>query len=469
MIFNSFVFVLFLGIVLTIYYLVPKRGAKYVILASSYFFYGWWDWRFLSLIVASSIVDFTVGRMMAKSSQESKRKKLLWLSIAFNLGLLGFFKYFNFFAGSFSDLLATFGMKADYATLHIILPVGISFYTFQTMSYTIDVWRGKMQAEKNFIVFSAFVAFFPQLVAGPIERASHLLPQMQEKRTANLSQIKRGLWLILWGYFLKIFLADNLAPVVNEVYQAKNYSGLEVLIATYAFAFQILGDFAGYSSIAIGVAALFGITLNENFRFPYFTTNPSAFWQNWHISLSSWLRDYLYIPLGGNRCSSLLNYRNLFLTMLLGGLWHGASWNFVAWGIFQGLVLILFRISGNESFGNKRKGALWLLQVLFMFQLTCLGWMLFRSPDLTSSANMLQALFTGFLAEGNARAVYLAVQLAIFTSVPLLLLILQFRKNDPHSNPIQGELRPAIVCTIMIFCLIWMGNWGSESFIYFQF
>jgi D-alanyl-lipoteichoic acid acyltransferase DltB (MBOAT superfamily) len=303
-------------------------------------------------------------------------------------------------------------------------------------------------------------------VAGPIERATVLLPQIRHKTQATFQQVKDGLWLILWGYFLKVFMADNLASLVQGVYGGRSFSGADVLIATYSFAFQILGDFAGYSSIAIGVAKLFGVDLTENFRFPYFVTNPSAFWQNWHISLSSWLRDYLYIPLGGNRGTAAMVYRNLLLTMILGGLWHGAAWNFVVWGLFQGLLLVAFRRFTRQDAEHAGLNRFW--RVVLMFHITCVGWLFFRTPDMATSGRMLGSLCTNFW-DGNPSTIFDTVRLAAYTAIPLLLMFLQFRRGDPHSNPMPGELRSALVCAVMIFCLLWMGNWGTRSFIYFQF
>lgn len=466
MLFNSFVFVVFLFLVLGVYRVAPRAATKYLILASSYFFYGWWDWRFLSLILASTVVDYCCGLAIERASRPKLRGTLLTVSMVFNLGLLGVFKYFNFFGESLARLLGWLGMDAGYTTLYIVLPVGISFYTFQTMSYTIDVWRGKLKAERNFIAFAAFVSFFPQLVAGPIERASVLLPQIREKISPSTQQIKDGLWLILWGYFLKVFMADNLAPVVDGVYSGAGYTGADVFVATYAFAFQILGDFAGYSSIAIGVAKLFGINLTENFRFPYFTTNPSAFWQNWHISLSTWLRDYLYIPLGGNRGGSLLTYRNLLLTMILGGLWHGAAWNFLLWGLFHGLMLVGFRLFMGRD--ERASGVIWLVRVFIMFHLTCLGWLFFRTPDMGTGFSLLATALTDPIGY-TAATTYDLTRLVFYTGFPLLLMILQFRRQDPHSNPLSGELGGALTCTAMLLCLAWAGSWGSANFIYFQF
>ena len=337
MLFNSLQFIAFFIIVYSLYLLFNHRWQNYMLLAASYFFYGSWNWRFLSLILISTILDYFCGLAIDRQPGRKRKKLFLIISVTGNLTILGFFKYFNFFAHDFQLILARFGIPTHPLVLNIVLPVGISFYTFQTMSYTIDIYRGEMRPTRRFLDLALFVAFFPQLVAGPIERAKHLLPQIIKPRLITPRQFREGLWLIYWGFFLKVFVADNLAGIVDRVFAgAETISGIEVLLGLYAFAFQILGDFAGYSSIAIGLARLMGIDIMTNFLFPYFVTNPRDFWKNWHISLSTWLRDYLYIPLGGNRRGRLMTYRNILITMLLGGLWHGAAWTFVIWGGVSG-------------------------------------------------------------------------------------------------------------------------------------
>ena len=326
-----------------LYFLTQRyfRLQNGILLIASYVFYGFWDWRFLALLFVSTVVDYNLALLIEKSESPGERKALLAASICVNLGILGFFKYFGFFAESFASLLNSFGFQSSTPFFNIVLPVGISFYTFQTMSYTIDVYRRKLPATRNFFDFALFVSFFPQLVAGPIERATKLLPQVLQPRKFSQSNFVEGFYLIILGLFKKVVIADNMAPIVNYIFSrdVSTLSGAEVLVGVYAFAFQIYGDFAGYTDIARGVAKWLGFDLMLNFRMPYFATSPSDFWQRWHISLSSWLRDYLYIPLGGNRQGTLLTYRNLMLTMVLGGLWHGAAWTFVAWGFFHGLIL----------------------------------------------------------------------------------------------------------------------------------
>src|SRR3972149_1993846 len=348
MLFNSSTFLIFFVVVYTLYLLLQKRlkAQNALLLVASYIFYASWDWRFLSLLLLSTTVDFFIAKAIGSTDDltpagKARRKTLLACSILFNLGVLGFFKYFNFFSESFIGLLNLFSMKADLITLNIVLPLGISFYTFQEMGYTIDVYRKHMKPTHNPFNFALFVAFFPHLVAGPIQRAESLLLQLERPRRITIEQVNTGLFLILWGLFKKVVIADNVREVANLIFNNyTNYSGLDIVIGGLAFAVQIYGDFSGYSDIARGIARLMGFELMVNFRLPYFALNPTDFWQRWHISLSTWLRDYLYIPLGGNRKSNLITCRNLFLTMLLGGLWHGASWNFVIWGAYHGLIPI---------------------------------------------------------------------------------------------------------------------------------
>jgi len=345
MLFNTIEFAVFITIVFSLYFIFNHKWQNRMLLVASYVFYGAWDWRFLSLIWVSTILDYFCGSRIESSQSSRRRKQLLFLSVLGNLSILAFFKYFNFFAGSFSELLTMFGLSVHPRYLNIILPIGISFYTFQTMSYSIDIYRGQLKATHRFFDFALFVAFFPQLVAGPIERAKHLLPQILSPRKITAEKIHEGCYLIFWGLFLKIFISDNLAQIVDPVFvEGQAFSGAAVLIATYAFAFQIFCDFAGYSNIARGLGKCMGFDIMLNFNLPYFATNPSEFWQRWHISLSSWLRDYLYIPLGGNRKGGLLTVRNLMLTMLLGGLWHGAAWTFIIWGAYHGLLLMLHQL-----------------------------------------------------------------------------------------------------------------------------
>lgn len=390
MIFNSIAFLIFLPIVFGLFWSLKKSGLKIqnaVILAASYFFYGWWDPRFLALIVFSTLVDYWVGLEMEKSQSLKRKKSFLMVSLGVNLGLLGFFKYFNFFVDSFISGMQGLGIAMDPWSLHIILPVGISFYTFQTLSYSIDIYKGKLKPTKDFIGFAAFVSFFPQLVAGPIERASHLLPQFQSKRNFSYDEAANGVALMLYGFFKKVVIADRLAPYVNNVFDNyQNYNTPSLIIAAVFFSFQIYCDFSGYSLIARGAAKLFGFDLMVNFNRPYLAQNFSDFWKRWHISLSSWFRDYLYIPLGGNRVSKIRLYFNLMVVFLVSGLWHGANWTFVVWGGLHGLYLVLSQMFGNTI--NPPK----LIRMVLVYTLVVLAWVFFRADNLQEAMAYLNQL-----------------------------------------------------------------------------
>jgi len=358
MLFNSIDFAVFLPIVFVLYWFVANKDLKlqnFLILAVSYIFYGWWDWRFLSLILFSTIVDYFVGHYLHKQEGANKRKLLLWTSIFVNLGFLGFFKYYNFFLDNFVQAFSFFGNTLNTNSLNIILPVGISFYTFQTLSYSIDIYRKKLKPTNDFVAFAAFVSFFPQLVAGPIERATNLLPQFKKQRHFDYINAVNGLKQILWGLFKKVVIADNCAVFVNIIFESPDdFSGSTLLLGAVFFAFQIYGDFSGYSDIAIGTSKLFGFKLMQNFAFPYFSRDIAEFWRRWHISLSTWFRDYLYIPLGGSRGSTLKQIRNVFIIFLVSGFWHGANWTFILWGFlnalyFLPLLLTKFWFSGNQQ------------------------------------------------------------------------------------------------------------------------
>ncbi len=382
MVFNSLQFVWFFLAVYALYRALPHRAQNWLLLIASYYFYAAWDSRFVALLAASTLVDYSCGLALGRMTDQRRRRLVMWLSIGFNLTMLGFFKYFNFFADNLHALLAAIGWPLDFVTLRVLLPIGISFYTFVTMSYVIDVYRREIEPTRDLVDLAVFVAYFPHLVAGPILRATSLLPQIQRPRRITAAQVREGLWLIAWGFFQKIFVADNLAPIASHVFALDAHlTGVNVLLGTYAFAFQIFGDFAGYSNIARGTSKLMGIELIENFRFPYLVLTPQAFWRHWHISLSTWLRDYLYRPLGGSRGTAWQTRRNLLITMLLGGLWHGAAWTFILWGLYQGLLLILYRPFERAFAGLSRPGrfAAWLV----MFHLTCYGWLIFRAPSLS--------------------------------------------------------------------------------------
>ena len=381
--FASIDFLIFISIVFPLYLLLSHRGQNRMLLVASYIFYGWWDWRFLSLLWFSTTFDYFVGILLDKIQDPYKRKWCIASSICVNLGILGFFKYFNFFEHSLAELFSKFNIQLGWVSLNIILPVGVSFYTFQSMSYTIDVYCKKMKATYNFFDFALFVAFFPQLLAGPIERAAFLLPKIQRPRHFQLEVFNRGIFLITYGLFKKIVIANGVAPSVNAIYNSTGaVSFIDVVLATYLFAIQIYCDFSGYTDIARGLAKIMGFDLMVNFNLPYFATNPSDFWRRWHISLSSWLRDYLYIPLGGNRKGPSRTYVNLMITMLLGGLWHGAAWSFVLWGFYQGSLLCIHRFFTKKD-GEASPSNIYSFQnilcILFFFQVTCYGWLLFRA------------------------------------------------------------------------------------------
>lgn len=390
MIFNSTAFLVFFIIFFQLYWSINKYAGinirNFLIILASYLFYGWWDWRFLSLIFVSSLTDYIIGLEMPKSNSITKRKILLGFSLLVNLGFLGFFKYYNFFIDSLNELLGSFSLSPNSQTLNIILPVGISFYTFQTLSYTIDLYRKKIHPEKNILAFFAFVSFFPQLVAGPIERASNLLGQFKEKKVFDYSDVVAGLRLLLWGMFKKVVIADNLGVMVDQLLLPGNEtSGISVLFAAFAFAFQIYADFSGYSDMAIGIARTLGFHLMRNFKTPYFSSSLREFWQRWHISLSTWFRDYLYIPLGGSKVSIRRSHINVLITFLVSGLWHGANVTFLLWGGLHGILLVLER---KVKFRFPR-----LVSGLLIFIIVVLLWLPFRAESMQHLKEMIIALF----------------------------------------------------------------------------
>ena len=392
MLFNSIDFAFFLPLVFALYWGVFKGNIQrqnLLIVAASYVFYAWWDWRFLFLIIFSTLVDFWVAKRMANVTNTQKRKALLWVSIAVNLGFLGFFKYYNFFLENFQEAFTLFGTSFNAPSLQIILPVGISFYTFQTLSYTIDVYRNKMAPTHNLISFAAFVSFFPQLVAGPIERATYLLPQFYNKRTFDYEKATDGMRQILWGLFKKMVIADNCATYANIIFEHHDtYNGSTLVLGALFFTFQIYGDFSGYSDIAIGTARLFGFDLMKNFNFPYFSRDIGEFWRRWHISLSTWFRDYLYIPLGGSRGSTWFQIRNIFIIFIVSGFWHGANWTFIVWGALNAVYFLPLMLLGtNRKHLDTVAAGRWLptLRECFgmavTFTLTVFAWIFFRAES----------------------------------------------------------------------------------------
>ena len=474
MVFNSLHFVGFFFVVYALYRALPHRAQNWLLLGASYYFYASWDWRYLGLLVGSTVVDYLVGRYLGRTVDSRRRRAALVASLVFNLGMLGFFKYFNFFASGLQSIFNALGWHLDPITVNVILPIGISFYTFMTISYVIDVYRREIAPATDFVAFAVFVAYFPHLVAGPILRASLLLPQIARPRTITSGQISEGLWLIGWGAFQKMFVADNLAPLVDTVFgPSASPTGLDVLVASIAFAFQIYGDFAGYSNMARGISKLMGIELNVNFLFPYFVTSPQAFWRNWHISLSTGLRDYLYIPLGGSRGSAAETNRNLIVTMVLGGLWHGAAWTFVLWGLYQGVVLVVARAISQSAGGPlaETRAGLTMGRVslgLLMFLVTCYGWLIFRATSVPQVAHFTRLLFTDLVPSASTIPSLLVPMLWIV--VPLLVVHVYQARKGSESAPMQlpRGVRYAVYGAIVYIVLLF-GDFGGSQFIYFQF
>lgn len=469
MTFNSWIFWIFFGFVIATYYsLQPKYQAQnLMLLVASYIFYGVWDWRFIFLLSTTTLVDYVVALQIHKTKYLLQRKLYLIISCTYNLGVLCFFKYFNFFIDSASNLLTTLGLPLQFNSLAIILPLGISFYTFQSMSYVIDVYLQKITPLQNPFNYALYVVFFPQLVAGPIERSTHFIPQLTHVRNPTRNQYIEGVWLILFGLYTKIVVADNLSIWVDKAFNSSDsISGVEALLAIYAFAFQIYGDFSGYSNMARGLAKLLGFELMVNFNRPYIATNPSDFWRRWHISLSTWLRDYLYIPLGGNRHGKLNTYRNLMMTMLLGGFWHGASWKFILWGAYQGTILVLYRLFSDSKVKLPDNFFLLYLSRIGMFHLTCLGWLLFRANNLEQVVNMLVAITTDFhLDMAGAKIVF---PLLFFGGGLWLLEWWLDNADDPHTKPGWKNLGPWI-CAILLFIVVFLAAPEKRQFLYFQF
>jgi len=540
--------ILFLAVIVP-YWWLPHRGQNRLLLVASYVFYGFWDYRFLFLILITTVIDFigglgvagvrlsrahltqlslllVAGALLFSSNvhydslwaglqardygvilgalpqslselwipiattvvvagyvitlprlyglpEATRRKTFLVISMVANLAILGFFKYFDFFVSSFAALLSSLGLHVGEPVLRIVLPAGISFYTFQAMSYTIDIYRGKCEPTRRFGDFALFVCYFPHLVAGPIMRARTLLPQVTAARAWRATEFREGLALVLIGLFKKLVLADNMAPIANSVFMrladgnTSGLSGWEVLVGIYAFAFQIYGDFSGYSSIARGISKWLGFDLVINFHNPYLAVTPSDFWKRWHISLSSWLRDYLYISLGGNRRGRVAEYRNLMLTMLLGGLWHGASWTFVAWGLYHGVILCAYRIAGVRDANRSSQPALWAMQVFIMFHLTCLGWLLFRADNFGAVSAALRVMTTQWTFTAAAGTGLLLI--AFYAGILFMVEWLTDGENRLERlfrAPwfVQGAWYVYLTVMIAIFY-----SRTSNEFIYFQF
>lgn len=487
MIFNSIDFAVFLPLVFFFYWFVTNRNLKLqnlLIVAASYLFYGWWDYRFLSLILISTIIDYLVGKNLATTESQHKRKILLWCSIVANLGLLGFFKYYNFFVDNFTAAFSFFGTQITSSRLDIILPAGISFYTFQTMSYTIDIYKKKLSPTKDFVAFSAFVCFFPQLIAGPIERATNLLPQFSNKRNFDYSKAVDGMRQILWGLFKKVVIADNCAEYANIIFNhSADYSGSTLVFGAIFFAFQIYGDFSGYSDIAIGTSRLFGFELKQNFRFPYFARDIAEFWRRWHISLSTWFRDYLYIPLGGSRGGNWLKLRNMFIIFIVSGFWHGANWTFIVWGLINAIYFVPLLL-GNKNRKNMEIVAAGRFLpslkefslIVLTFTLTTISWIFFRSNDIGQALQYITDIFSSSIIS-PPYVIETATGLPIFPKTVLLLLIIFIivewvgRESEhalAHVRFIKIKTVRYITYIAIIFSIFWFRG-EEQMFIYFQF
>jgi len=478
MLFHSFQFLIFFPIVYCLYLILPHKQQNRMLLFASYVFYGAWNWHYVFLLFGSTIVDYLCALKIERSKEHVGRKKFLFVSILTNLSLLGVLKYYDFFALEFQNFMAVFGISVQPFFLNFILPIGISFYTFQTMSYTIDVFRGKLKAEKNFLDYALYVSFFPQLIAGPIERGTRLLPQIQSPRTIDLDKISRGCYLFLWGLFLKIYIGDNLAPIVESVFQSTGpYDGVEVLIASYAFGFQVYCDFAGYSFMAIGLALVMGIELMENFRRPFFSRDISDFWRRWHISLSSWFRDYFFSPvymrfklipwlnnLPLKRRHGVVFFLTLLVTLCLLGFWHGAGWNYVLFGVYHAFAVGFYYLVRCSW----KKMPVW-LQLFLTFHLVTVGWLFFRAASVEQTLDLFYALFFIFHFQIEPEFSTMAFQAAGLVCILLAVQVLQEWKGDTFvvlkwPRPIRYAFFILIGCLIMIF-----GNFGERPFIYFQF
>lgn len=482
MLFNSLDFAIFLPIVFILYWFFANRNIRlqnFLIVVASYVFYGWWDWRFLSLILFSTLVDYLVGIRLGKEEKQIKRKILLWTSILVNLGFLGFFKYYNFFLDNFITTFSFFGVGVTANSLNIILPVGISFYTFQTLSYSIDVYKRKLKPTKDFIAFAAFVSFFPQLVAGPIERAENLLPQFYKNRVFDYTKAVDGMRQILWGLFKKMVIADNAAEIANQIFNNSNeYSGSTLLLGALFFTFQIYGDFSGYSDIAIGTARLFGFDLMRNFNFPYFSRDIAEFWRRWHISLSTWFRDYLYIPIGGSRGGIGMKIRNTFVIFIVSGFWHGANWTFIVWGALNAIYFLPLLLTqknriylGSIAEGRFLPSIRESFQMLSTFGLTVFAWIFFRAESIGHSMSIISKIFSRSLFslptfEGKRHALETFILIIFF-------IIVEWNGREEQYAIAQLGLnwnkiaRYAMYYAIFI-SLFWFGG-KEQQFIYFQF
>ncbi|MBR1543618.1 MAG: MBOAT family protein [Muribaculaceae bacterium] len=485
--FNSFTFLVFLPVVFVIYWLLARRLRlqNLLVVAASYVFYGWWDPRFLWLIVITSACSFASGLLIEKFRYNRRLKRLVCASnITLNIGILALFKYYNFFAESLCEFLALFNFHPDFVTINLVLPVGISFYTFQALGYTIDTYRGSIRANRDPVAFFAFISFFPQLVAGPIERATSLLPQFSKMRVFNYDKATDGLRQMLWGLFKKMVIADNCAMAVDKIWgDYSNMPGFMLLLGSVLFSFQIYCDFSGYSDIAIGCARLFGIDLMRNFRFPYFSRSIPEFWRRWHISLMTWLRDYIYFPLGGSRCSLLKTIRNIFVVWIISGLWHGADWTFVCWGLFYAFLLSAHRVLGTKGIKDETSaGKTWpslkeAASIVITFLIVNLGWIVFRAPSMTDAAQYIMAMCHSSLFNLSG-SISLMGGLQLTKSVPAIIFLVAvewMQRNKQHALQLTGNglmtrslvLRYTFYVVFIMIILVYSGR--NSEFIYFQF
>jgi alginate O-acetyltransferase complex protein AlgI len=487
MLFNSVEYAIFLPLVFILYWFMLARKLtlqNLFVLIVSYLFYGWMQWKLLSLLFLTTVIDYFVGILLGKAEKASRRKALIIVSIAANLSVLGLFKYYNFFIENFITALSWFGITADYLTLNIILPAGISFYTFQTMSYTIDIYRRKLEPTKDFVAFAAFVSFFPQLVAGPIERAEHLLPQFLKKRKFDYSKSVDGLRQMLWGFFKKIVIADNCGKVVDLVYDnPHDYAGPSLLVAGLSFTIQIYCDFSAYSDIAIGSGRLFGFDLMQNFSFPYFSRNMGEFWRRWHISLYSWFRDYVYVPLGAGGTSTWHRLRNIFIICLLSGFWHGAAWKFILWGFLNALFILppLLRsrrtyykdiVAANGNVPSIRE----VFQMGTTFLLITVSMSIFRAKDFNEAIYMVTHAITGlFQTSAYGQAIKILRETGgIFIALTIGVFVVEWfgRRQKYAIEKMPAALSPGLRYAVyygIILIIILLGNFGENKFIYFQF
>jgi len=480
MIFNSLVFLVFVLCFFSVYFFLKGRLRLGWILVASYVFYGWWDWRFLALIIFTTLMDYLFGIYLEDTHAPRQKKQVIIASVVMNLGFLSIFKYFNFFAASAAAALQYVGMEASWTTLHIILPVGISFYTFQSMSYTIEIYRGEMKAERDLLKYATFVGFWPQLMAGPIVRAKDLLPQFHVERPFEWDRFYSGMGRVLWGFFKKCAIADSLGPFADQCFQApETFGSLHLLIGVVFYSFQIYCDFSGYSDIAIGMARIMGYRFPENFRSPYFSSSFSEFWTRWHISLSSWLRDYLYIPLGGNRHGVFMTYRNNMITMLLGGLWHGANWAFVFWGFLHGLYLILQRFVAPRWAWVVRALRLPLfvdkgVAIAVVYSLTLLAWVYFRAGSMGAhSFTTANAVLSGIFSGRHFAWWAVVNKFQVLKGFLLIGLLYGVELSNAwvNWNVVQVH-RPALrlaAFAVLLWLIAFFGTFGANAFIYFQF